>query len=510
MRHIRKYWIPGVIVLFISILYFGLRLPNLTLQPIFADEAIYVRWAQVMRAEPTLRFLPMTDGKTPLYMWILIPMFHFFEDPLYAGRLLSIISGYFTLLGVLFLGWRWFSSRVGLVAAFLIATTPFMVFFDRMALVDSMLTAFFVWTINLAVLLMKYPRIDLAMCLGYFLGGGVLVKPPGLYSFILLPLSGLLFNFNKNGFWKRAIKVIGLWLIALAIGFGVFNILRLGPGFSTLNSRNQDYVFSLSELKGRPLDPFIPHIYDLTLFLTKLATIPLIIFGLGGLIYIFAKWKKVAIIAFLWGLLPLLGEMFIFKTFTARYILFFIPSFLFICAVVIGNLGGERKLKNLGLMLGALIFVSVFTLPTNYLIVFKPFEADLPRVERNGYFENWTAGYGLKEIADYLIKESEKGSLVVGTEGYFGTLPDGLNIYLDKHSHTADKNHAIAVLGGKGDLILDLKEEAKKGPTYFITNRGLKDQVPSGLEKVLVFEKTLSPEIPQGAITLYRVLPPSR
>ena len=70
--------------------YFALRLPNLTLQPIFADEAIYIRWAQVMRAEPTLRFLSLSDGKTPLFMWAMIPFLKVFSDPLFAGRFLSV------------------------------------------------------------------------------------------------------------------------------------------------------------------------------------------------------------------------------------------------------------------------------------------------------------------------------------------------------------------------------------------------------------------------------------
>src|SRR5688500_11242018 len=89
----------GLFTLFgIAVLFFALRLPNLTLQPIFADEAIDVRWAQIMRSEPTLRFLPLSDGNAPLFMCILMPLFTVFSDPLYAGRFLSVLSGFVTLL----------------------------------------------------------------------------------------------------------------------------------------------------------------------------------------------------------------------------------------------------------------------------------------------------------------------------------------------------------------------------------------------------------------------------
>ena len=118
-----------LLVIFISALYFALRIPNLTYQPIFADEAIYIRWAQVMKSEPTLRFVSLSDGKTPLFMWMMIPLFKVFNDPVFAGRILSVFAGFATLVGVLILGWVFFRKSIGIWAAFLMAVTPFFVFF---------------------------------------------------------------------------------------------------------------------------------------------------------------------------------------------------------------------------------------------------------------------------------------------------------------------------------------------------------------------------------------------
>src|SRR3989344_360374 len=166
----------------IIILYFSLRLPNLTLQPIFADEAIYIRWAQVMRAEPTLRFLPVSDGKTPLFMWSLIPLLKIFEDPLFAGRFLSVLSGFVTLAGVFALSWLVFGKRSAFWAALIYAIVPYTVFFDSMALVDSMLAAFTIWSIFFSVWLLKSQRLDLSMILGFLLGGAMLTKTPAIVN----------------------------------------------------------------------------------------------------------------------------------------------------------------------------------------------------------------------------------------------------------------------------------------------------------------------------------------
>jgi len=57
--------------------------------------------------------------------------------------------------------------------------------------------------------------------------------------------------------------------------------------------------------------------------------------------------------------------------------------------------------------------------------------------------EEWSAGQGIKEVADFVEKQylTNHATIVVGTEGYFGTLPDGLQAYLNKYS----KNYCIGV-----------------------------------------------------------------
>ncbi|EKD53140.1 MAG: hypothetical protein ACD_61C00142G0001, partial [uncultured bacterium] len=47
-------WLIGLAVVTL-VLFLFFRLYRLGSVPVFVDEAIYVRWSQVMRAEPTLR-----------------------------------------------------------------------------------------------------------------------------------------------------------------------------------------------------------------------------------------------------------------------------------------------------------------------------------------------------------------------------------------------------------------------------------------------------------------------
>lgn len=119
LKKIKPKHVIALVVIFI--IFFVLRLINLNGLPVFVDEAIYIRWAQVMRSEPTLRFLPLQDGKQPLFMWSMIPMFKVFADPVIAGRILSVLAGFGSLLGLTTLSYLLFSSiHVSLLTAFFV------------------------------------------------------------------------------------------------------------------------------------------------------------------------------------------------------------------------------------------------------------------------------------------------------------------------------------------------------------------------------------------------------
>src|SRR3990167_344188 len=136
----------------ITVAYFVTRLINLDILPVFVDEAIYVRWSQVMRAEPTLRFLPLSDGKQPLFMWSTIPFLKLVSDPLIAGRFVSVFAGFGSLVGIGTLALLLFSDPfIALFSSLIYAIIPFTMFFDRMALADSLLAMFGIWSLIFAI-----------------------------------------------------------------------------------------------------------------------------------------------------------------------------------------------------------------------------------------------------------------------------------------------------------------------------------------------------------------------
>ncbi len=483
----------------------GLRVCSLTLLPIFADEAIYIRWAQVMRAESTLRFLPLSDGKQPLFMWLMIPFLKLIQDPLVAGRFLSVLTGIGTILGVFVASYLLFKSKkVALIASFVYSLIPFAVFFDKMALADSMLTMFGVWILAIGIVLVRTLRFDVAMILGFVLGGALLTKSPALYFSLLLPTL-VLFIQKKRDIWKYFILLIPTYLI----GYGIFNILRLGPNFHMLALRNLDYVYPLSHILSSPLDPFKPFVDRSKEFYWIMGGGSLMIMWLVSYLVNFKSKLKELFVLTVWFLGPILISSEFSKTMTARYVLFSLPFYVIIASAIF--LINTKKLKIIQFLLIS-IFV-VWSLAFNYKLLSNPETANLPRSERSGYLEEWTAGQGIREISDYLKSQSLRNNqtIVVGTEGYFGTLPDGLQIYFDSSLIPSNGSKVKVIgIGLQLDKVPEQLVDAKKAGdiVYMVVNneRMNTDYTKLDLKLIKEFKKATRPNGTTQSLLLFEVL----
>lgn len=505
---IKNWWLVGLSGFAAAVLGFALRVYKLTLLPIFTDEAIYVRWAQVMRAEPTLRFVPLSDGKQPLFMWTMIPFFKIFSDPLFAGRFLSIICGVATLVGVMIIAHLLFKSKkIALVAGIIYAISPFAFFFDRMALVDSMLSMFGVWFFIFMYLTSKTKRLDFAMISGFLLGGGLLTKSPALFFALLIPTTFIFSDWprEKRRIAIHLIKLLFLLAVVLGIGYGMYNILRLGPNFNMVAIRNKDYVYPISHFWTNFKDPLVPFIKQTWQWIWMMGPAAIIFLWLLGFATNITRFWKQATVLSVWFLGPIIVQSEFAKVFTARYILFSVPFLIVLASSAF--MAKQKYLK----MLAFVIFL-VFALQAakfDFNLLTDPDTANLPRSERSGYLEEWTAGTGIKEVADIINAESSKNPsqrIVVGTEGYFGTLPDGLQIYVN-----GSPNITVIGVGVIIDKVHSSLIESKKAgnPTYLVVNntRFKGDADKLGLKLLAAYPKAVRPDGNREALLFFEVTP---
>ncbi len=424
---------------FFAIVFFSSRLANLTSLPVFADEAIYIRWAQIMKAVETLRFLPLTDGKQPLFMWSIIPFLKFISDPLLAGRFVSVFSGFLSFTALWFLCGLvnlsekkpenpidllqvTFSKNLILksILSLLFLANTYTFFFDRLATADNLLLAFLLLSLDLVLLQTVYLRLDLSLLIGGFLGLAWLTKSPAIIFLFLTTIYQLVFAKNK-------IKSFSLSLISACLMFTIYNLLRLGPQYHMIALRNLDYVWPLSEVIKHPLDPLKPHFFSYLHLLFQYLGPIIILIPIGLLLNNF----KNKIFFLLFFLLPTLAVLSTTKVFTARYLLFTLPFLLIFLANTIDNIFKKNRSISIGLLLIAVLPCLLSTTK----ILLDPYKYKFPTSE-SGYNLDWTSGWGIKEVAKYAKQQAEKGNnVILAAEGNFGNPKDGLQMYLNNQKN---------------------------------------------------------------------------
>ena len=125
MGFIKKYS-PYLAAVSLLILFIASRYYNILSLPIFTDEAIYIRWSQIAKNDAAWRFISLTDGKQPMFVWIAMVLLKFIRDPLLAGRTVSVIAGFFSLIGIFFLTNEIFKNqKTAAIACLLYILFPF-------------------------------------------------------------------------------------------------------------------------------------------------------------------------------------------------------------------------------------------------------------------------------------------------------------------------------------------------------------------------------------------------
>lgn len=452
----------AVLIIFFAILTFLTRVINLLNVPIFTDEAIYIRWAQIGLNDPAHRYISLTDGKQPLLTWLMYPFLKIFSDPLYAGRLVSVLSGVFASIGIYFLARQLFGKKTAVLTTIIYIFSPFAIVYDRLALMDSLLASIGIWSLYLSVLLIKFIRLDTALLLGVTVGFGLLTKSSAFFYLYLLPFSLLLFDFKKKNRAKLLLKWGALCLLVFVIAQVMYNSLRLSPWFYIIEQKNYTFIYSWDEILKKNFSVFLPNLYGLTTFLIGYLTWPVLLLFLAGIVLSLVKKDKKILYLILYFILPFSALSLFGKVLFPRFILFMtVPIFIIVSESLLRLV--KFSYKKIGKKAYLLFLILLVPGYQCFLAVTNPVEMSIPQNDRNQLFDDWPSGYGVREVISYLEKEAETKKIVIGTEGTFGLNPAVYEIYLG-----GSKNVEIYGFWPVSEVPEKLLEKAKTFPTYLI------------------------------------------
>ena len=487
--------IDWLIIFSLVIGFLVLVTANLTRLPIFVDEALYLRWAQIAWHDASWRFISLTDGKQPLYVWFVIPFLKLIDDPLYAGRLASAISGLFTVLGMGYLGYLLGNKKTGLIAMIMTALSPYLFFYYRFGVMESTLVAGSIWVCNFSILLARSRRLDVAMLLGFITGATILTKSSGMFFLLLIPAAFLLDLDVKQIFTKPTFKYLGLVLVAWIIAGAIYNVQRLSPWMHMIGQKNAFFIVPYSEIFNE-INRLTNNFIDVWRWQIGYTTIPLLLLATAGL-YLMIKhdWRK-SLFLLAWLLAPMMGTVLLARLFAPRYVIFVTPLILYFATHALS------QVKNIKLLIITLFAVTLLPLYLITRLIIDPINYSYVSVDE-GYVNGWSAGNGTKQIADWALshmKETGK-PMTIFTEGTFGILPHGLELYVDGRV----KDLTITGLYPITDIPpTHALESVKTNPeTYLVLNNTQTTSQLPGLELISEYTKL----DPSYTMRLYRVLP---
>lgn len=416
-------------LLYIGIILLGFfvtRLIFLDKFPIFTDEGIYINWAKIAKNDASWRFISLTDGRQPLQTWFTIFFLKFFpNDPLFAGRLFAVTGGLLALSGLYSLTFYLFGKKAAYWSSFLYIFTPYFLFYDRLALVDSFVNAGFIWILFLSIYLAKNLRLETALMLGFISGLFSLSKSSVRMFIGLSALAPILFLEKNIGRFFKKLQSFGfLYVIFLVISFIIYNVQRLSPYLHFVTEKNKTFVMTFQEFIQNPFFVFVHNIKIIPAYVFWESGFLLPLIGLLGLFFLYKKDPKLATYLTFWIILPFLAISLFAKVVYPRYLNFFATSFLILATYFFSTYKNKIVIKYL--LVSSITIFLFFDIP----IILARNTLPFPEIDRGQYIEGISAGTGVKEIVDFSRKQSLEKPVVLVAEGNFGVIGDMLNASL--------------------------------------------------------------------------------
>ena len=260
--------------------------------PIITDEAIYLRWGEIIQNQGQW-FVSLLDGKQPFSYWIIaLTRFVSDGDPLFAGRMISVLAGVLTTLTIYAIGRDLSGARAGLAGAFLYAVLPWAMVYDRLAYGEALVNLFGALIVYTSARSFQAQTANtrrllaagLALGLGFFTKTTVL-----LFAFIPL-LCGVWLARRPAGRLAKSLAII----YGLAVVFPLVSAVSqpAAPTFETGNMilHQTSFFVTPAELWENPMVRAQQNAAKMFEYAGAYLTWPVTLAGFGALLYL--GWKR--------------------------------------------------------------------------------------------------------------------------------------------------------------------------------------------------------------------------
>lgn len=455
----------------IASLYFFTRGIQLLEMPIFIDEATFLGMARAIIQNPLSPFVSLSHGHQPLHSWLLVLSSLLFSDPLVGGRIVSVLAGFGSLLGLWLVG-RLYGLRVGAsFASFSFVFSPLFLLHDRLAIKDSFLACVAIWFFYGTLRWFKDFSYRWMFLAAFFLGMGLLTKSIASFFVLLAPLSLFYFPARQVPWKKFFLQGTLFGLLVL----GMHSILRLSKGYHNIDIHTFSYLLSLSEFLKNPFQLFFVNGGEIWSWLNIYLGLPMILSFILAPFVLWRRQKRPLAILMAWSLIPILFECLFAHNPFPRYFLFTLLFWYLLIGVFLEslwNFAKQRMGKRVFVGLGLFVFINLWSpFLLSHQILFHLKTAPFAPIDRWQYLEGWPAGYGLKEAAAFFQRQPKP--CVILTEPNYLTRV-GLPLYLENSNCRVE----VALTDEALVHLEDLRSQFKGPSVFLVFNQ--RQEIPQG------------------------------
>ncbi|MCB9436848.1 MAG: glycosyltransferase family 39 protein [Anaerolineales bacterium] len=405
--HRRRLWLGMGLLL----LAFVIRAHAIQALPPFNDESLHIRRAEGILIDRDLSLTPFK-----LLTYYVIAFFRPARtEAIFLGRtgiaMLSLVGLSATYATARLL----FGQRTAWLALILAICSPFMIFFDRLALADPLTSALAMMVVWLSVVIVRRPEARWSILNGVFMALVILAKTIGA-PFLALPVLAIIAfgGATLPTVWKP--RPLWQWLIThlqpyrhrLLTAYGTFALSMSPFGLHvlerTLTGRyvmlvNNNLVLGLAEDRPFPevLARNLGTLWDVNWILHSPALWVVILLSA---VYTSRQRPHAALyligsVLLGWSMSVVLGA-----ELSTRYLTLGILPMLVMLAGTLNLVMTRLRYGQTLVVMGIGAWIALFAAPFIYRAWTDPTQLWLPPRDRWEYFANFTSGYGLMDAAD--------------------------------------------------------------------------------------------------------------
>lgn len=393
----RAVW-PAIALL---LLFWVSRAAHLLALPLFLDEAAHLTRAQwVWEGQP---FYLLETGKA------LAPygaaLFWPFAGAPFIGRYVVVLIGAVGLASAYAVGRALHSRGAGLLVMALWVVCPQLFFYERMALVDTTISAMAMLALWLAIRMVRGGRAFSAMLCGVALALTVFAKLTGLV-FLCIPVLVALLVPGVG--WRARFRQI-------VIAYAMCGLILFAPLLYVLSTDSDptglEYGLTSIDVRSLP-ERLAANAADAWAALRTYFTDPLLaLFVLAALVGLLRLPRR-ALLVLLLAAAPLAGVL---PTAVSLWLRYLSPATPFLLLAVAFGAVAIRSIRPIRagvalVVIGCAALVGVPFMLTAYT---RPADLPLPANDRSEYIRWIPSGYGIREATDYLRAIAQEAPIVV-------------------------------------------------------------------------------------------------